>query len=288
MIVITGATGALNGATVEALLARGIPADRIAVSVRDAAKAAALAARGVEVREASYDDPAALAASFAGAEQVLLVSSNDPHGDTVAQHRTAVDAAAASGARRILYTSHQGAGAGSPFFPARHHAATEDMLAASGVAWTSLRNGFYLHSLQWLLGPWRETGVVRVPGEGRVSWTDRTDAAEGAAAILAGDLDADGIDGPVTMTASAAPTFEEVTAELSEVTGSAIGFEVLDPEDWIAASVAAGAEERMTRFLLGMYQAAAEGRFAGTDPTLARLLGREPRTVREYLSTFAG
>jgi NAD(P)H dehydrogenase (quinone) len=285
MIVITGATGALNGATVEALLTHGVPAEQLAVSVRDAAKAAPLAARGVTVREASYDDPAALAASFAGAEQVLLVSSNDPHGDTMAQHRTAVDAATASGARRILYTSHQGAGLDSPFFPARHHAATEELLAASGVAWTSLRNGFYLHSLAWLLGPWRETGVVRVPGEGRVSWTDRADAAEGAAAILAGE----GVtDGPVTMTASAAPTFEEVTAELSEVAGRTIGFEVLDPEDWIAASVAAGAEERMARFLLGMYQAAAEGRFAGTDPTLARLLGREPRTVREYLPTIAG
>jgi NAD(P)H dehydrogenase (quinone) len=285
MIVITGATGALNGATVEALLTRGVPAEQLTVSVRDAAKAATLAARGVTVREASYDDPAALAASFAGAEQVLLVSSNDPHGDTMAQHRTAVDAAAASGAHRILYTSHQGAGLESPFFPARHHAATEELLAASGVAWTSLRNGFYLHSLAWLLGPWRETGVVRVPGEGRVSWTDRTDAAEGAAAILAGE----GVtDGPVTMTASAAPTFEEVTAELSEVAGRPIGFEVVDPEDWVVASVVAGAEERMARFQLGMYQAAAEGRFAGTDPTLAGLLGREPRTVREYLATTAG
>jgi uncharacterized protein YbjT (DUF2867 family) len=34
------------------------------------------------------------------------------------------------------------AGTGSPFHPARDHAANEELLADSGVAWTSLRNGF--------------------------------------------------------------------------------------------------------------------------------------------------
>src|ERR1700749_3834014 len=80
MIVITGATGALNGATVEHLLKR-IPADQVGVSVRDTAKAQGLADRGVRVRRGSYEDPAALLDSFEGADQVLLVSSNDPSAD---------------------------------------------------------------------------------------------------------------------------------------------------------------------------------------------------------------
>jgi hypothetical protein len=76
MIVVTGATGALNGATVEHLLGR-IPAEQIGVSVRDVAKAQHFADRGVRVRQGSYEDPTALRHSFEGAEQVLLVSSND-------------------------------------------------------------------------------------------------------------------------------------------------------------------------------------------------------------------
>jgi uncharacterized protein YbjT (DUF2867 family) len=157
MIVITGATGALNGAAVEHLL-KLVPADQIGVSVRDAAKAQHLAERGVRVRRGSYEDPAVLLDSFEGADQVLLVSSNDPGADGVSLHRVGIETAVAAGARRILYTSHQHTGLDSPFFPARHHAATEALLADSGVAWTSLRNGFYAHSLDWLLGPWRETG----------------------------------------------------------------------------------------------------------------------------------
>ena len=152
MIVITGATGALNGVTVEALLKR-IPADQIGVSVRDVAKAQHFADRGVRVRRGGYDDPAALLDSFEGADQVLLVSSNDPGADGVALVRVGIEAAVQAGAQRILYTSHQHIGLDSPFVPAAVHAANEAQLAASGLAWTSLRNGFYAHSLDWLLGP---------------------------------------------------------------------------------------------------------------------------------------
>lgn len=59
MIVVTGATGALNGATVEHLLER-VPADQIGVSVRDVAEAQHFADRGVRVRHGSYEDPVAL------------------------------------------------------------------------------------------------------------------------------------------------------------------------------------------------------------------------------------
>jgi NAD(P)H dehydrogenase (quinone) len=228
MIVITGATGAVNGATAEHLLKR-IPADQIGVSVRDVAKAQHFADRGVRVRRGSYEDPAALLDSFEGADQVLLVSSSDPGADGVSLHRVGIETAVAAGARRILYTSHQGAGPGSPFRPARDHAATEALLADSGVAWTALRNGFYAHTLDWLLGPWRETGVIAAPADGPVSWT-------------------------------------------------------VDDDKWVAGLVAHGTPEFLARFMLGTFEAAREGRFAGVDPLLGELLGRQPGTVRDLLA----
>jgi uncharacterized protein YbjT (DUF2867 family) len=283
MIIVTGATGALNGATVEHLLKLG-PADQIGVSVRDVAKAQHLAERGVRVRRGSYDDPAALLDSFEGAGQVLLVSSNDPGADQVSLHRAGIETAVAAGARRILYTSHQHTGPGSPFFPARHHAATEALLADSGIAWTSLRNGFYAHSLNWLLGPWRETGIIAAPADGPVSWTERADEAEAAAVILAGERP---FDGPVTLTADAAVTFGEIAGIASELTGRDIRRVVVDDEKWVADRVAQGTPESMARLLLPFFQAAREGRFAGVDPLLGDLLGRKPRTVRDLLAERA-
>jgi uncharacterized protein YbjT (DUF2867 family) len=280
MIVVTGATGALNGATVEHLLKR-LPPEEIGVSVRDTVKAQHFGDRGVRVRQGSYEDPAALRHSFEGAEQVLLVSSNDPHADAVALHRVGIEAAIAVGAQRILYTSHQGAGANSPFRPARDHAATEKLLAESGVAWTALRNGFYAHSLGWLLGPWRQTHAITAPADGPVSWTARADAAEAAAVIVAGDRT---FDGPVTLTARHAVTFDDVAALASRAIGRQVERITLDDEAWIADRIAAGVPEAMARMTLTTFQAAREDRFAGTDPLLAELLGREPRTVADQLA----
>jgi uncharacterized protein YbjT (DUF2867 family) len=280
MFTVTGATGALNGATVDHLLER-MPASEIVVAVRDPAKAQRFADRGVAVRRGDYADPESLPDAFQGADQLLLVSSNDPTADGVSLHRAAIEAAVSAGVGRILYTSHQGAAPDTPFGPGRDHAATEKILAESGIAWTSLRNGFYAHSLNWLTGPWRETGVIIVPADGPVSWTAREDAAEAAAVILASD---GAYDGPTTLTASAAPTFEEIAAIASEVTGRTIERVLLEPEEWVAAQVAAGQQEAMARFTLPMYQAAHEGYFAGVDPLLGTLLGREPRTVRDLLA----
>ncbi|PPF78311.1 NAD(P)-dependent oxidoreductase [Subtercola sp. Z020] len=280
MIVITGATGALNGATVDHLLER-MPAADIAVVARDTAKARRFADLGVTVRQGDYADAALLPRAFEGAGQLLLVSSSDPRADAVGLHRTAIDAAVAAGVGRILYTAHQNVTPDSTFTPSRDHAATERLLADSGVAWTSLRNGFYAHSLGLFLGAWRQTGVISVPADGPVSWTAREDEAEAAAIILASN---GAHNGPVTLTASAAPTFADIAGMASDVAGRTVTLEVLPVDEWVAAQVAGGTEEFMARFLLGFYRAAGRGEFAGTDPLLGTLLGREPRTVRDLLA----
>lgn len=280
MIIITGATGALNGATVDHLLER-MPAQEIVVVVRDPAKAQRFADRGVAVRRGDYADPCSLPGAFEGADQLLLVSSNDPGGDAVSFHRAAIGAAVTAGVGRILYTSHQGAAPDTPFRPGRDHAATEQLLTASGLAWTALRNGLYAHSLNWLMGPWQQSGVITVPADGPVSWTAREDAAEAAAVILASN---GGYDGPTTITASTAPTFKDIAGIASDLTGRAIEFEIIGQDEWVAAQVSAGQPEPRARFALGIYQAAHEGFFAQVDPLLDTLLGHQPRTVRDQLA----
>ena len=279
MIIVTGATGALNGATVDHLLER-LPASDIVVVARDVSKAQRFADLGVQVRHGDYADPASLPSAFDGADQLLLVSSSDPAADAVALHRNAIDAAVAVGVGRLLYTSHQGAAPATPFGPGRDHAATEQLLEQSGIAWTSLRNGFYAHSLSWLTGPWRETGTMAVPADGPVSWTSRDDAADAAAIIIESH---GAYDGAVTLTASSAPTLDDVARAASQIAGRTVDRVVVGDDEWVAAQVAAGRPEPMAMFTLGMYRAAREGFFAGVDPTLGTLLGREPRSVRDVL-----
>lgn len=282
MIIVTGATGVLNGATVEHLLKR-VPSSRIGVSVRDPRRAQHLADQGVRVRQGSYDDPDALRESFADAEQVLLVSSSDFTADVVAQHRAAIDAAVAAGAERILYTSAHGTGFGTPYPPLAIHAATEQYLASSGVAWTALRNGFYGDPGQ-LLGPWQETGTIAKPADGPFSWVDRRDSAEAAAAILTNDRQPDG---PVDLTLSTPVTLADFASVASELTGRRIERIVVDDEKWVADEMESGVPEQVARFTLSMFQATRSGHFSQPDPTLSRLLGRQPRTIGEQIRSLA-
>ena len=78
-----------------------------------------LEARGVEVRTADYAKPETLAAAFAGAEKVLLISSSEV-GQRAPQHLAVIDAAKKAGVKLIAYTSIL-------------HADTSKMVLATGV-----------------------------------------------------------------------------------------------------------------------------------------------------------
>ena len=76
MILVTGATGNLGKATINALLNKGIPGNNIAALVRDESKAAELKTKGIEVRTGDYEDLASLKSAFQGVDKLLLISSS--------------------------------------------------------------------------------------------------------------------------------------------------------------------------------------------------------------------
>ena len=102
-LAVTGASGHLGGLVADRLLAHP-SAPTVVALVRDAGKAAALAQKGADVREADYADPQALETALAGVDTLLLVSSNAV-GQRFAQHQNVIDAAVRAGVGRIVYTS---------------------------------------------------------------------------------------------------------------------------------------------------------------------------------------
>lgn len=187
MIVVTGATGKLGQLIVEELASRTSMSE-IGVSVRDPEKVTRFADWGIRVRKGDFAQPATLAHAFEGASQLLLVSSNARAfgGDALAQHQAAIDAAKEAGVQRIVYTSQIASSPTSAFAPALDHAATEVMLAESGLAWTALRNGFYADAAPMFMGREWKKGRIIAPADGKVSWTTHADLAAAAAAILTG------------------------------------------------------------------------------------------------------
>lgn len=285
MIVVTGANGKLGGGIVSALVKR-VPPGTVIASVRDATHPLADGDQGVAIRPGDFSSREALSAAFAGATQVLVVSVNQLGDPARRLHEAAIEAAYDAGARRVLYTSHMGARADSPFAPASDHAAAEAFLARLGNPFTALRHGFYAESALHMIGHGLKAGEVVVPENGPVSWTARADLAEADAILLADEGRLGGI--TPALTASEAFTMDELVALASEVMEKQIRLVTLTDAAWIDAMVAKGTPEPMAHMLLGSYQASRRGDFAEVNPTLAEVLGRAPTSMREVLLTNTG
>ncbi|GLZ45881.1 NmrA family transcriptional regulator [Actinomycetospora sp. NBRC 106375] len=281
MIIVTGASGQLGRAVLERLLDR-VPADRVGASVRDPGKVADLAARGVRVRRGDYTDTASLAEAFEGASQVLVVSANVLGEEALRQHRTAIEAAVAAGADRVLYTAHMGASPTSPMPPMPDHFATEAILRGSGAAWTSLRNGFYASTVPMLLQSAWHTGEFRTPEAGTVAWTTHGDLADVTALALTTDT-FDGLTPPLT--GPEALSMEQVAALASQAAGRTIRHVTVSDDDYRADLVGHGVPETAADMLLTMFAASRRGDFEPADPTLARLLGRPATPLSTVLDS---
>ncbi|AKT41612.1 NAD(P)H-binding protein [Chondromyces crocatus] len=283
MIIVTGATGKLGRQIVEKLIER-VPPSHVGASVRDPAQASDLLARGVRVRRGDFAEPSSLAHAFEGVTQLLLVSSNAraQGGDTLAQHRAAIEAARTAGARRILYTSHMGVSATSEFPPMHDHAATEALLAESGLAWTSLRNGFYAASGLALLSDAFTKASFEAPRDGKVSWTAHADLAEAAAIVLTEEGRHDGPTPPLT--AAQALDLADLADIASSLLGRPVQRDVIEDDTLRATLAARSAPANLADIALGLYRASRRGEFATVDPTLERWLGRPPMTMRDVLT----
>ncbi|RLK59636.1 SDR family oxidoreductase [Actinokineospora cianjurensis] len=274
-ILVTGATGQLGGLAVRHLLDR-VPAADLAVSVRDASKAADLADQGVDVRQGDFSAPETL--RFDGVDTLLLVSANGPDEIRLAQQNAAVDAAARAGVKRIVYTSVSDATT-SPLGLAKVHAGTEARIKASGVAHTFLRNGMYHENYLVSLPHALETGtLITATGTGRVASASRDDLALAAAIVVSGE----GHDGAVyELTGPRAWSFDEFAAIASDVSGKPVAHLSVPGEDFQANLLAAGLPGFLAALFTDIQVNIGRGALSEVTSELGKLIGREPKTIEE-------
>lgn len=160
------------------------------------------------------------------------------------------------------------------------------MLAASGLSWTALRHGFYASSRLMMHARGLKAGMLAAPQDGKVAWTTHDDLAAAAAGLLAGIKTIDGPTPPLT--GSLALDLADLAQLAGEITGSPVGRNVVSDDDAAWAARKAGVTEGAVSMMLGYYRAARAGEFAATDPLLARLLGRAPVTMRQFLADRIG
>jgi NAD(P)H dehydrogenase (quinone) len=266
---ITGASGQLGRLAVGELLARGVPAADVVALVRTRGKAADLAERGVEVREADYTRPQTLGAALNGVDRLLLISSSEA-GQRVAQHTNVIQAARTAGTARIVYTSIVNADDTTNAL-AREHQDTEQALRAAGVPFTLLRNGWYTENYTDQLDQYLQQGeILGAAANGRISAATRQDYAGAAAAALVQDDDGDRtyeLGGP-------AFDLSELARVITEVTGTPVTYTDLAVEVYASRLEQAGLDETNARFVAALDASIASGDLETDSQDLERLLGR--------------
>ena len=185
-IIVSGASGNLGGLTVKALLAGGVPASRLILVSRTPEELKEYADQGASVRFGDFTKPESLPAAYAGGTRMLLISVGGGGEVTAATLlKRAIDAAKAAGVKHIAYTSYVGITRGDVAGRAADHQETENLLKASGLAWTMLRNSIYMDGLIGQAARMVADGRATIPpNEWKIGYVSRADCAAAAAAVL--------------------------------------------------------------------------------------------------------
>lgn len=272
-IAVTGATGVLGGYVARHLAERGVPQR---VLVRTPAKAPQLP--GSTIHPFSYSDQPAATTALNGVEVLFMVSASESV-DRLDQHRSFIDAAAAAGVRHIVYTSFAAAAPDASFTLARDHYATEEHIKASGMAWTFLRDGFYIDFVEALVG---EDGVIRGPADdGRASFVARIDVARTAATIL---LDPHPHAGRTyDLTGPEALTLDDVADTITRVRGRTVSFHNETIDEAYRSRAQFGAPDWQIDAWVSTYTAIASNIMAPISDDIQDITGTAPITLETYL-----
>lgn len=274
-VVVTGATGKIGGQVARLLAAA--PEVELRMVGRSLHRAPQL--EGVEAVRAEFGDEQACREAFDDADALLLVSAGEA-ADRLDQHRTAISAAARAGVGHVVYTSFLGAGPDAAFTLARDHGATEQMLRASGIAWTFLRNSFYADVLLDFAG---EERVIRGPGgTGRCAFVARRDVAEVAARILREPAPWAGR--ALDLTGPVAVSLAEAVLLMTRARGEEYEFVDETLAEARASRAPYGAPDWQIDAWLSTYTAIASGELDVLSDEVEQVLGRTPSAIEETVA----
>lgn len=283
-ILVTGASGQFGQRVLHHLVSTlNVPARNVVAASRSPDKLQTQASQGVDTRVLDFEKPDTFTAAFAGIERALLISTDavDRPGRRLEQHRQAVEGLEAAGVQHVIYTSGPKP-EGAPLLIAPDHEGTEKALAASGLpGWTVLRNHWYYENLFLFLPPAIASGkwFAADGGQGSADIA-RDDLALAAATVLAGDeagTHTYTLSGPQSLTKT------DIAATVSAAIGKPIEVVQIPLEDLVQGMVRAGLPEPVARVMASFDTNTADGRVAEVSDDFARLTGRQPQPLENWV-----
>ena len=282
-VLVTGATGAVGGELVKALLQRGA---HVRALTRMQPKPGTFPG-AVEIALGDLSDPVSVAEALRGVDKLFLLIGNVP--DELTQALTAYGLAKKAGLKHVTYLSVFNADQflEVPHFGAK--AAVEKAIRVGGVPYTILRPGYFFQNERRLKAVLAGPGVYPVPaGNQGLAAVDVRDIAEVAAKSLTEEnhrgktydlVSSEMLTGP-----GAAATWSKVLGKKITYAGHGDfdGFEAqlrkTGTPSWVAYDIRV------------MVQGYVERGLSNTEEQTARfaaLLGHQPRTYSSFAEELA-
>jgi uncharacterized protein YbjT (DUF2867 family) len=284
VILLTGVTGKTGGETARQLLAKGV---KIRAIVRNAAKAEELKAAGVELVVGDIGDAAVVRQALQGVEKAMLVL---PNGKTQqANEQQFTDLAKAAGVQHLVKMSSMEAVPHAETPIPQAHWAVEEYIRASGIPWTMVKPNFFMQNLLGSANSIKTQKKFSLPmGDGTTGMADIRDIAAVCAEVLTGEGHTGKsyeITGPEVL------TFHDVAKRFSEVLGEKIEY-VPMPMDQFRQRMTGVLEPWHLNAVCELFREIAEIGLDHTTDTFRQLMGREPRSVtqfiRDHIAVFRG
>jgi uncharacterized protein YbjT (DUF2867 family) len=238
--------------------------------------------KDAQVHAAEYGDPEALAEGLGKGDRVFMVSMWIGGDTRLDLHRSFIEAAARADVAQLVYLSFVNAGPTAIFSHAREHGATEEMLKASGVPWTSIRNSMYADDIPGWFDP---DGVAREPGDdARMSFSYRPELAD----VIAVALTKPGHAGRIyNITTPESVSMRELAQIASQVTGETYDYDPISDDEWIQRWKAQGRPEWALEAGLTSYQALRAGELEVVSDDYEKVTGRKAATIRQVITEIA-
>lgn len=281
MILVTGATGLNGGELVRLLSAKGV---QVRALVRSSTKAQALSSLPyVEIVEGDMARPETLAGALRGVDRAMLISSSDAA--MLEVQSNLIDAAAKAGVKHVVKLSGIMPEVDSPFRFARMHGEIELKLERSGMAFTHLRAGEFMHSYFRQVPAIVARGAMFLPMEdARIASIDVGDIAEAAATVLTEP----GHEGKIyPLTGPEALSMAEVAEKLSKATGRTIRYINVSPEEATRTRLAAGVPQYAADALDELFAERRKGKEAQVSPIIETIIGRRATSFDEFAARNA-
>jgi uncharacterized protein YbjT (DUF2867 family) len=279
-LLITGATGNTGTELTRQLSAKGIPFRALVRSMDNAGPLAALP--GAELITGDLGNPDSLAAALKGIDRAFLLTNSSEHAEAL--QTGFVHAAEQAGVKHIVKLSQLAADIHSPVRFLRYHAAVEQHIRRSGMAYTFLRPNLFMQGLLGFSGTIAGKGMFFAAiGDARISLVDTRDIA----AVAAAALTEEGHEGKTyDITGPDALTHYEMAAQFSSVLGRKVSFVNVTPEEMRQAVIGAGFPLWQADGLIEDYAHYARGEAATVTSDVQLLTGRPPRNFEGFVSDY--